>query len=38
MADLATAANDPAFVLHHVFVDKLLEVWLQKRKPDVSEV
>ena len=38
MSDLLTAANDPAFVIHHVFVDKLLEVWMEIWKPDVSEV
>uniref|UniRef100_A0A3P8TXL8 Tyrosinase copper-binding domain-containing protein n=1 Tax=Amphiprion percula TaxID=161767 RepID=A0A3P8TXL8_AMPPE len=29
MSLVPTAANDPIFMLHHSFVDKLLETWLQ---------
>uniref|UniRef100_A0A3Q1F506 Tyrosinase copper-binding domain-containing protein n=1 Tax=Acanthochromis polyacanthus TaxID=80966 RepID=A0A3Q1F506_9TELE len=27
--NVPTAANDPIFTLHHTFIDKLLETWLQ---------
>ena len=32
MHPLLTAPNDPAFLIHHSMVDKLLEVWFYKRK------
>lgn len=32
MSHLPTAANDPMFMVHHSFVDKLLEEWLQRHR------
>lgn len=32
MLDIATAANDPVFYLHHAFVDFLWEQWRQQRQ------
>lgn len=42
MSLVPTAANDPIFMLHHSFIDKLLERWLQDHStasyPDSDEV
>uniref|UniRef100_A0A3B4TVV9 Tyrosinase-like n=1 Tax=Seriola dumerili TaxID=41447 RepID=A0A3B4TVV9_SERDU len=42
MSHLPTAANDPLFMVHHSFVDKLLEEWLQCHKnasyPESGEI
>ena len=38
MSYLVTAANDPIFLLHHTFVDKLLDVWFAKHGVDPKEV
>ncbi|XP_068110828.1 tyrosinase-like isoform X2 [Hyperolius riggenbachi] len=32
MGRVPISANDPMFVLHHCFVDKILEAWLEKYK------
>lgn len=37
-SELATAAYDPIFQLHHAFIDKLLEIWLRDNKPALSEL
>uniref|UniRef100_A0A665VKL7 Tyrosinase copper-binding domain-containing protein n=1 Tax=Echeneis naucrates TaxID=173247 RepID=A0A665VKL7_ECHNA len=42
MSHLPTAANDPLFMVHHSFVDKLLEVWLERHRyasyPESDEI
>ncbi|KAG7219793.1 hypothetical protein INR49_018815 [Caranx melampygus] len=42
MSHLPTAANDPLFMVHHSFVDKLLEEWLLCHRnvsyPDSEEI
>ncbi|XP_067442555.1 tyrosinase-like [Thunnus thynnus] len=42
MSLVPTAANDPIFMVHHSFVDKLFEMWLQDHKdatyPDSDQV
>uniref|UniRef100_A0A3B5BA76 Tyrosinase copper-binding domain-containing protein n=1 Tax=Stegastes partitus TaxID=144197 RepID=A0A3B5BA76_9TELE len=42
MSLVPTAANDPIFMLHHSFIDKLLERWLQNHSeaayPDSDQV
>ena len=30
MADVPSASNDPIFILHHAFVDRIYEKWLRK--------
>lgn len=37
-SELATAAYDPVFQLHHAFIDKLLEIWLRDNTPALSEL
>ncbi|XP_071318219.1 tyrosinase-like [Trachinotus anak] len=32
MSHLPTAANDPMFMVHHSFIDKILEEWVQRHK------
>ncbi|KAJ7384690.1 hypothetical protein OS493_020271 [Desmophyllum pertusum] len=36
MGLVPSAPNDPIFVLHHCFVDRILEKWLRKYKKDAS--
>ena len=36
MATVPAASNDPIFLLHHCFVDRILEKWLRKYKKDAS--
>ena len=36
MASVPAASNDPIFLLHHCFVDRILEKWLRKYKKDAS--
>ncbi|THD24649.1 Tyrosinase [Fasciola hepatica] len=31
--DVSTSPNDPFFLLHHIFVDKIFEMWLRKHRP-----
>lgn len=38
MSSVALAANDPAFILHHSFVDKLFEMWIRKYEPGLNQV
>ncbi|XP_070762030.1 tyrosinase-like [Enoplosus armatus] len=42
MSNVPTAANDPMFMVHHSFIDKLLERWLRHHSkatyPDSDEV
>lgn len=33
----ATATNDPIFLLHHAFVDKLFNFWLKLRRPKLED-
>uniref|UniRef100_A0A914C0B7 Tyrosinase copper-binding domain-containing protein n=1 Tax=Acrobeloides nanus TaxID=290746 RepID=A0A914C0B7_9BILA len=33
LQDLPTATNDPAFFLHHCFVDLIFELWRQQKDP-----
>ncbi|CAH8858488.1 unnamed protein product [Trichobilharzia szidati] len=33
MCCAATSTNDPIFLLHHTFIDKVFECWLRLRKP-----
>uniref|UniRef100_A0A0M3IJ33 ShTK domain protein n=1 Tax=Ascaris lumbricoides TaxID=6252 RepID=A0A0M3IJ33_ASCLU len=37
MLDIATAANDPVFYLHHAFVDFLWEQWRQQRQAALTK-
>ncbi|XP_071990716.1 tyrosinase-like [Engystomops pustulosus] len=32
MGQVPISANDPLFILHHAYIDKLYEVWIQKYK------
>ncbi|VDP94321.1 unnamed protein product [Echinostoma caproni] len=36
--DVSTSPNDPVFILHHAFVDKLFELWLRKYRPGLEQV
>ncbi|THD27125.1 Tyrosinase [Fasciola hepatica] len=36
MAGTATATNDPIFILHHAFIDKLYSMWYRKYRPPVT--
>ncbi|XP_074654258.1 tyrosinase-like [Tubulanus polymorphus] len=35
--DQSSSLNDPIFLAHHTFVDKLFEMWLRKNRPSLSE-
>ncbi|CAH8515127.1 unnamed protein product [Heterobilharzia americana] len=35
--DVSTSPNDPLFILHHTFVDKLFELWFRKYRPSPSQ-
>ncbi|XP_056408550.1 tyrosinase-like [Hyla sarda] len=32
MSQVPISANDPMFILHHAYIDKLFEVWIRKNK------
>ena len=36
MATVPAASNDPIFLLHHCFVDRIFEKWLRKYKKEAS--
>ncbi|CAH8846703.1 unnamed protein product [Trichobilharzia szidati] len=35
--DVSTSPNDPLFLLHHTFVDKLFELWYRKYRPSLDQ-
>ncbi|CAH8567052.1 unnamed protein product [Schistosoma bovis] len=37
MCCTATASNDPLFILHHTFIDKIFECWLKTYNPSPEE-
>ncbi|CAH8544302.1 unnamed protein product [Heterobilharzia americana] len=37
MCCTATSTNDPLFILHHNFVDKVFECWLRKHNPSIDD-
>ena len=37
MSSVDTSANDPIFLVHHVFVDSLYEQWLEKNLVNQGE-
>ena len=38
MGDVRSASNDPIFLLHHAFVDRIFEKWLRKYKKSASNL
>ncbi|CAL8076996.1 unnamed protein product [Calicophoron daubneyi] len=35
--DVSTSPNDPIFLLHHAFVDKVFELWFRKNRPEPGQ-
>ncbi|XP_063798083.1 tyrosinase-like [Pseudophryne corroboree] len=36
MAEIPISANDPVFMLHHAFVDKVFQVWMQRHNATMA--
>jgi len=37
MAGVITSVNDPIFILHHIMIDRVLEMWIRRHTPHITQ-